>query len=178
MTINDFKNKVESLIESVSVAHEPVVIQRDGESVAAVIPIEEYKRLFEAGTLVSLDDLVASAQTELAKALDEYDNEEERLEHLRAFRKYVKELWDASEGRTDEFRQILILLRAGLEDFDELSHITPNHLRAFQTVTKVLEQPEVTPKTRNEMFDYLWINDVNTLPKIPNIVELMERAGI
>jgi len=178
MTINDFKDRVESLIQSVSSAHEQVVIQQDGEAIAALIPIEVYRRLLDSYAPASLSDLVASAQTELADALTDYDNEETRLEHLRAFRKHIKNLWQASEGRTDEFRQVLILLRAGLDDFDELSYMKPNHLRAFQTVTKMLEQPEITPKMRNEMFYVLLQNGINTLPKIPNIVELMEQAGI
>ncbi len=178
MTINDFLNKAEFLIESVSSAHDSVVIQQDGKAVAAVVPIEAYRRLLKSDAPDFLNDLVASAQAGLAKALANYDNEEVRFEHLRTFRKHIKKLWYASEEREDEFRQVLILLRAGLEDFGELSYITPDHLRAFQRVAKVLEQPEITSKTRNEMFDHLWINGINTLPKIPNIVELMEKAGI
>jgi len=154
------------------------VIEDQGRPVAALVSFADYQRHRPSKPPRALPQLVAGAVAEMTAALEEYEDEPARVRHLCVFRELLESLWEASAGRTDEFRQVLILLKAGLEDFEELRDLEPRHLQALQTVIRLLAQPEVTPTMRTEAFDHLLLNDINTLPKVPNIVELRKQAGI
>jgi prevent-host-death family protein len=177
LTIEDLQQQANQLIGTLREGQEPVLIEDHGRPVAALVSFADYQRHWPSRQ-PALPGLVADAEAEIAAAVEEYEDETARVRHLRLFRSQLDHLWEASARRPDEFRQVLILLKAGLEDFEELRDLEPRHLRALQTVTRLLAKPEVTATMRNDAFDHLLINDINTLPKIPNIVELMKQAGI
>jgi len=178
ITINDFKEKLEHFIETINKSHEKLLVEQNGKVTAAVIPIDEYRSLLAVNEPVSLEDFVAATQRELDSAIEKYDDEGERVKHLRRFRRYLDELWDESKGRHDYFHQILMLLKEGYADFKNPSDMTLEHLRALLTATDVLKKPEITIDTADEFFEFLWINDINAMPKIPDVVKVMEKAGI
>jgi len=178
ITIHDFKEQLEHLIETLQKSHETLFIEQNGEATAAVIPIDEYQHLLAINEPASLEEFVTATQAELERAIEKYDDEKARIKHLRRFRRYLDELWDESQGRTDNFWQILILLKHSYADFEKPSDMTLEHLRILRAATGVLEKPKITPGMRREIFYFLNENDINTMPKIPDLVKLMEKAGI
>jgi len=177
VTIHDFKEQLEHLIKTINKSDETLLIEQNGKVTVAVIPFDEYRRLLAMNEPASLCDVVATTQAELKRAIEKYDDEKSRVRHLRRFRRYLDELWDESRGRTDDFGQMLILLKEGYADFEKPSDMTLKHLHAL-CAADVLKKSEITSDMTEEIFMFLWENDINTMPKIPNIVKLMEEAGI
>lgn len=178
ITIHDFKERLEHLIEKINKSHETLLVEENGNATIAVIPIAEYRRLLAINEPASLADFVAATQAELDLAIEKYADEKARVKHLRKFRRYLNELWDESRERTDDFGQMLILLKEGYADFENPSDMKLEHLHALRTAVDVLKKSEITPDMTEEIFEFLWKNDINTMPKIPDVVKLMEKAGI
>jgi len=178
ITIHEFREQLEHLIETINKSNEKLLVEQNGKAAFAVIPADEYRRLLAVNEPASLEDFVIATQAELDSAIEKYDDEGERVKHLRRFRRYLDELWDESRKRADDFWQILTLLKGGYADFENPSDMTLEHLRIFRAATGVLEKPEITPDIRREIFYLLNGNDINTMPKIPDIVGLMEKAKI
>ena len=116
-----------------------------------------------------LSDGIQEAMGLLQQAIEHYTDREQRVLALQNYRQKLEDLWKAGCLRRDRFQNLVVLIKAALAMFNDLSELTQTQLGTLVNVMQVLTEPIITYNTIGKCDDTLFEAGISTSPEITNL---------